>query len=406
LKKFLETILPEYKLPSRAFVNKELALRKKLHEINIKNRFDSVSDVALSADLFYNARKTYFLYLGVHFFNRYFQYTSAGLAFKRFTKSDFLSEKINMFIKQTVKKFKIADKLRSITTNNSDVIIKAVNGGEFGTRISCLVHNLNSTLSSALSLDETKPFENECDGDFDDDIYYLTDEEDNEDESIAEESIEKDKEDLEEVNQFSDDEENETNFSTKSNNEITPQYLYYVINKVRRIVRFILKTDKLNRYVRSEAKKSEIKVRLVIDLKMRWHSTFVMLERFLQYMKIIDSITTLVQFSGQSFDKFKSFKMTSNDWIIINSLVEVLQQFNKAVTLMMTNENHSLSLSHVISTTLKRFLSEKTINAHVNSIKDIILHKFVIYFEQNISVEERSLRLVILVFRTKFNLWI
>ena len=98
--------------------------------------------------------------------------------------------------------------------------------------------------------------------------------------------------------------------------------------------------------------------------------------------------------------------MTSNDWIIINSLVEVLQQFNKAVTLMMTNENHSLSLSHVISTTLKRFLSEKTINAHVNSIKDIILHKFVIYFEQNISVEERSLRLVILVFRTKFNLWI
>ena len=320
MKQFLETILPEYKLPSRAYINKKMELKKQQYEANLKTRLDLASDVALSADLFHNARQTYFLYLGVHFFDKTFRYISVGLCFKRFAKSDHLSEKVNLFIKNTLNKYKISAKVRSITTNNSDTILKAVNNNEFGTRLSCLIHNLNSTLNSALSLNDNVPFENECDGDFDDDMLYLTEDEDNfkdDDEAV--------KDSPEEKKQLSDDEDSEINeiqeTRSKFDNEISPQSLNHVINKVRRLIRFILKTDNLNRFVRAEANKNEIKLNLVIDMPLRWHSTFVMLDRFVQHMKVIDSLQASSDVTNKSFDKLKPLKMTNNDWIVIKSMV-------------------------------------------------------------------------------------
>lgn len=397
--KFLQTLMPGYKLPPRSVLNKRLEQMKLENDKELTKIFKDITDIALSAEFFKNSRNSFYLCLRVHYFDKKFQYKSNVLSFKRFIQSKHLAIKINSHIKYELNRLNIATKIRTITTNNSSAIKQATENSDFGTRISCLVDNLDSTIIEALLLNENPSRDglHECDKDYRDDEHYLSEDE-AEDELETESESEKLKiDDLDgedEAEDLSDFEQSDT--KSYNPDEVNSESLSHLINKVRKTTRLILNSKILTEFVSNEAKNENLKIKPILDLPLRWHTTFVMIDRFIKYMSIIESIVSSKNplISQKRFEALRKLKLSKNEWILLKSLVEVLQPFSKAVILISSRDYHPLSLSQVIASSLKRYLSEKTINVHVNSIKEIIYNKFKNHFEKNIETKERSLRLV------------
>jgi hypothetical protein len=381
--KFLQIILPGYVPPSNRNINRILEHKKQAYDKNlINNVFKDITDFALSTETFQNNKNTVFICLRAHFLDKILDYKTVVLSFKRFTSSLHMSEKINIFIKNEINRFNISGKIRTITTDNSEIMIRATNDqSDFGNRLSCLIDNLDLTILNSISNEKKSHLKsNEYNFDLKNDKHYLTDDENYSDNEAFNSDLES-----------SDDEAYELN--EQLNSEISSKTIHYLLNKVRRTIRLVLNSKSIFNYVRSEAKTEKIKSKLALDLEFKWHSTFFMVERFLNYRKIIDKlISELVETSH--FKALKSLKLTTNEWMTLKALCEVLNTFSKAADFIAKKPFNQLSLSHVITSRLKRYLSEQTIDVHVNSVKGLIFENFNIYFENNISPTEKTLRLI------------
>ena len=308
-------------------------------------QLQSVPDIALSVEFFENSRNSYFLSLRTHFYDSKFEYKTATLCFKRFIQSENLSERINKFIRQELQRLNISEKVRSITTDSSYHIVKATNTNEFGTRISCIIHSLNSTVSSALSLIDADHISTEkCDLDFEDDQNYY-DPNDNEDnyEMCEKETATPSKEiPLEEL----------VELEPPVPIRIDSQAIIDLINKVRRIVRFIKTSQSIGYLVEKEAEKDNIDTKLILDMSARWHSTYIMINRFLKYSKILDEV--------MPDELFKAIRLNTRELILLKSLTEVLTPFYEQSSALMQKNFHSISFGQSVISDLKKFLLDKS----------------------------------------------
>jgi len=319
--------------------------KKQAYEKSLIQQLQNIPDIALSVEFFENSRNSYFLSLRIHFYDSKFEYKTATLCFKRFIQSDNLSDRINKCIRQELQRLNISDKVRSITTDNSYDMMKATNSNEFGTRISCIIHSLNSTVSSALSLVDVDHINTEkCDLDFEDDQNYYDPNDNEADYEINEkETVTQSKEIPLEVM---------IELESAVPIRIDSQAIIDLINKVRKIIRFIKTSQSIGDLVAKEAEKDNIDTKLILDMSARWHSTYIMINRFLKYSKILDEV--------MPNELFKAIRLNARELILLKSLTEVLTPFYEQSLALQTKNFHSISFGQSVICELKKFLLDKS----------------------------------------------
>ena len=113
------------------------------------NYFKMIDDVALTSDLWKNKGLEHFIVLTAHFFDQEFKCVSIVVSFEKFIGHHF-ANRIKPFLLREIKKLSLKEKIIPITTDNgADIKSQTSNG--FGTRFSCLAHNLNLVAKSIVS---------------------------------------------------------------------------------------------------------------------------------------------------------------------------------------------------------------------------------------------------------------
>lgn len=86
-----------------------------------------------------------------HYYDESMQHKSIIISFRRFYGRH-LAERLRVFINREIKKLKIESKLISVTTDNGSDVTAATSAYRFGTRYSCVAHDINLTISAGLAV--------------------------------------------------------------------------------------------------------------------------------------------------------------------------------------------------------------------------------------------------------------
>jgi hypothetical protein len=150
---FLSIAVPGYDPQHRQTIAYNVRNRFIEHQRMLANKLNKVDNIALTTDLWKNKHLEYFLCLTAHFFDKEHNLISIIIAFQK-TAGRHSADNSKAYIQQELETYKIANKIRSITTDNASDMIKATKDS-FGSHMSCLAHNLNLILKTLLKF--TKP---------------------------------------------------------------------------------------------------------------------------------------------------------------------------------------------------------------------------------------------------------
>ncbi|CAF4230596.1 unnamed protein product [Rotaria magnacalcarata] len=372
--KFLNLAIPGYNVPHRKTVRRHLELIYRSYRENLKQQLSRVSDIALT------------------------------------------SIRLRRFISNELEKFKIKNKICAITTDNGPDIRAAALTTDFGIRLSCVAHDLNLTIKSALWLHKKpkKRKENTKSRDGEDiPEEYLNESSSENEEALTKSTIDDDDEKEESSLETSDVEEEYS--STLATDLEQDQFiercvadetvllltLHLLLKRMRKLINFIHQSSVLDRYVkeRIENKLQEINNRLppdqqqqhvqfkdlIIDFEIRWNTTYLMLQRFLLSCSIITNITqnpsNEIGLKENQYEQLKKLAFSRTDWILLMATRNVLKSFYEATTTLSTQKYESIRISYIVITGLKKYLTAaKDEEPFENLLKQELLSKFNSYF--------------------------
>ena len=186
------------------------------------------------------------------------------------------------------------------------------------------------------------------------------------------------------------------------------------IKKIRTLIKMINKSSILTAFVRHEIKRREIglnaainlntegKVKvndLINDFYIRWNSTFIMLARFSAAQQIVNDITYSPQSHiGLTIKQIKKLRSLQNrhlEWSLIESLTNVLAPFYFATKCLSGQHYATLSLSYCVINNLRFNLMHEKPGCNLeNGLKQLLFEKFTLYFDTNVTHEQRRAKLV------------
>lgn len=153
-----------------------------------------------------------------------------------------------------------------------------------------------------------------------------------------------------------------------------------LMKKCRAIVSSVRKSSILSEFVYSLAANQSIQCGLIMDMQVRWNSSYKMLKRFLAYQPVLDKlyeeIDSLPGITKGQRRKLMDSKLDGNDWDLINALHLVLERFDEATKVLSGQNYPTLSLSYAIMISLSHYLHNRSDDSIVNKIKDLISNSY------------------------------
>jgi hypothetical protein len=187
----------------------------------------------------------------------------------------------------------------------------------------------------------------------------------------------------------SDDDANDSSSSASTNSDddasdssssITMDDVTTLMEKCRTIVVTIRKSSILSEFIHTLATDQLIKAGIIIDMRIRWNSSFKMLQRILLYHTVLDKLyeqlDNLDGITDKQRQKLLNSKLTGNDWNLIQALQHVLERFNEATKVLSGQSYPTLSLSYAIIYSLLYYLSNQSTDTLENQIKDLLLNSY------------------------------
>ena len=153
-----------------------------------------------------------------------------------------------------------------------------------------------------------------------------------------------------------------------------------VMEKCRKIVNTIRKSSILYDIVHIIARDSSLKGGLVIDMRVRWNSSFKMLQRLLLYQTVLDKVyeqlDSLTGITQKQRAKLTAARITGVEWDLIQTLRRVLERFEEATKVLSGQNYPTLSLAYAVIFSLSYYLNNRSNDALEDQIKDILLDSF------------------------------
>ena len=156
---------------------------------------------------------------------------------------------------------------------------------------------------------------------------------------------------------------------------------------------------------RAEEQKTE-SIRLhnfVLDFRIRWNTTYTMLSRFIALSGIVNDITLApsseIGLAKAQYEKLRKLSFSSNDWLCLSALKNVLFPFYKATSLLSGSKYPTLSISFQVLKGLKSFLTKRNNDQPLeNAMKRLLLIKLDHYFQRETKWDQKRATLVCITF--------
>ncbi|CAF1412013.1 unnamed protein product [Adineta steineri] len=400
MRTFLDEAVPGYVPPHRATVKAALSKRYQHHRHLLKIVLEKVQEIALTTDVWKNSRGTHFICLTAHFFDSKYRNISLTIGFRQLV-GDHIAERLGNYILYELESLKITKKICSITTDNAANVICATNVSCFGIRYSCMAHNLNLVVQDGLHLHDTQylkvssgasntttttttttPNYNSSSVD------TATGDEDEIECSSSDEEQENLNGDNDDGDDWSDDDdlnnggnlkgdedlnesfEHDVQIQVDKNVETTDDTLLNIcrlVERIRRFIRLVRRTYFINDYFKQEAQLKQLTGDgLVLDCKVRWNSSYYMIERFLNYDDVINQVildprVITPKITLPMINRLKNFFLNEQEWATLIDIRNLLSQFEHACRLMSRRKYQTLSLGYLILVGLANHLSKPLI---------------------------------------------
>ncbi|CAF1462295.1 unnamed protein product [Adineta ricciae] len=389
---FLSIVVPGYIGPSSRTVQRRLAKLYLQKQHDFKNELNEVENVSITTDLWQSARSHHYLCITVHWLNSKYQTNAKVLNFRKF-KGRHLSIRIRRHIKRVLDDFNLINKIVATTTDNGSNVKAATSQVRlFGIRLHCMAHALNLTIHKGLHLwakknstlqqnsssqNENEPVDSNDDAS-DDDVLNEPDEEPNESNCNSDEEDEAEEFDQDDDSSSSstdaEDDESDSSSATLMNG------ITNLMERCRSIVVTIRKSSILHEFIQTLADESSIKAGLIIDMRVRWNSTFKMLQRIILYQSILnklyEQLDSLAGVTGLQRKKLLNAKLTGNDWTLAQVLRRVLERFDDATRVLSGQRYPTLSFSYAITFSLLHYLNSQSVDNLENQVKALLLNSY------------------------------
>lgn len=176
-------------------------------------------------------------------------------------------------------------------------------------------------------------------------------------------------------------------------------YINELLKRIREMVKFIRKSSLIDTYVREKMASVDGRKGLVCDLRIRWNSTWLMLDRFLVHRDVINSIISSPdRISGlekKQKSKLRSFVMSHDDWEMVACIHHILHPFLIATKILSGHKYPTLGAAFYVARKLEMFLSENENDSPVVSvIKQSLRFHFKLYFQVKAPYRQKECLLV------------
>ncbi len=171
---------------------------------------------------------------------------------------------------------------------------------------------------------------------------------------------------------------------------ITKQILAETIQKGRSLIKTIRRSQILTMHINDEKEKSKRNRhrRLIIDCMSRWNSTYLSLKSLVDHKPMLMNLfenKRKLPLSSKQKEKFYGLELSSDDWLLLNYLLEIFEPFYQATHLLSGSKYPTIGLSLYAIRNLKEYFE---IEGEDDSPVVLMLKKFVLeslnyYFNEN-----------------------
>jgi hypothetical protein len=167
-----------------------------------------------------------------------------------------------------------------------------------------------------------------------------------------------------------------------------------LMTKCRTIVNIIRKSSILYETAQHLARDSSLNAGLIIDMRVRWNSSFKMLQRLLLYQTVLDKLyeqlDSITGITDKQRNKLNAAKITGTEWHVIQALRRVLERFDEATKVLSGRNYPTLSLGYAVIMSLSHYLNNQGGDSVENEIKSMLLDSF----EQYMMRDDKEMTLI------------
>ena len=176
-----------------------------------------------------------------------------------------------------------------------------------------------------------------------------------------------------------------------------------LLNKIRSFSKFCRKSTRIADAVSKLTGEDGLNYkRFLVDFHVRWNTTYLMLQRFLEMKNIVVSLTCPVDvlqfdFSDTQIEKLKKFKFTQSEINLAEILCTVLKPFFTATKMLSGKDYPTLASSKVVEIILFNHFSnlkQDPSSRVTQALATMLYDSFEKYFDTKVSLEQKNTCLV------------
>lgn len=163
--------------------------------------------------------------------------------------------------------------------------------------------------------------------------------------------------------------------------DVDEQKINDVITNCRKIVAMVKKSSILTSFIEKKRTKFNIRVKrradkikrkLMLDVRTRWNSTFLMLNTLKVYRDILMDMfksKTTIHLTATQRRKLNDLELTSDMWDIIDDVISLLRPFYSATKVLSTTKYPTMGSTLYIVRALEQYLESHEPNRFLNQLK-------------------------------------
>lgn len=180
--------------------------------------------------------------------------------------------------------------------------------------------------------------------------------------------------------------------------------VFHLMKRIRSSVKFIRNHNVTNEYMTKSIKEKNNKRNaggLVLDLSIRWNSSFLMINRLLIHREIVVNIfvfpNNLIGLTEKQKRQLYELMIKQNEWNLLGDLKSVLEPFQVATTVLSGQKYPTMAISFVVWRLLYKFLQSSTTDMPiVAALKTCLRFRFQLHCEKNLPPGQLEIMKVIL----------
>lgn len=180
--------------------------------------------------------------------------------------------------------------------------------------------------------------------------------------------------------------------------------VFHLMKKTRSSIKFIRNHNITNEYVTKSIKEKNNNRNvggLVLDLSIRWSSSFLMINRLLMHREIVVNIFAIPNNLNGLTEKQKrqlyELMIKQNEWNLIGDLKVLLEPFQVATIVLSGQKYPTMAMSFVVWRLLYKFLQSSTTDTPtIVALKTCLRFRFRLHCEKNLPPGQLEIMKVIL----------